>query len=99
MMLTAAVSAQLFMNPYHFMGDTPEVAAAKAQHYLAYITAAAMNGVRTPLPPVYYNFFPIPVDDTPEVKAAKTQFFIAYNAALAQHAAASAAAAAAAKEE
>ncbi len=87
-MLVAAVSAQWTMNPwYNMQMDTAEVTAAKAQHYAAYITAAALNQVREALPSVYYNY-QIPAD-TPEVAAAKAMFFQTYNAELARNAATS----------
>lgn len=70
----------------NFIQDTPEVFAAKVEHYRAHHAAAAANRVVSPLPPLYYYNYGVPqqVQDTPEVQAAKAEFFRAYNAAVAR---------------
>ena len=73
-MMAVAVSAQWYQN------DAADVAAAKAEHYAAYVAAAARNGVAAN-PIYYYNYAPNPVQDTPEVQLAKAQHFAAHAAA------------------
>nr|CAH0101857.1 unnamed protein product [Daphnia galeata] len=57
--------------------DSPEVWAAKVEHYRAYATAAAANGVVSTLPTLYTN----------EVAAARAAHFAAHFAAHAEAAA------------
>ena len=68
--------------------DTPEVWAAKMEHFRAHQAAAARNGVISSLPPLVQPQAvwgaPHPVQDTPEVHAAKMEFFRAFNAAAAR---------------
>ncbi|EFX70549.1 hypothetical protein DAPPUDRAFT_328069 [Daphnia pulex] len=63
--------------------DTPEVWAAKVEHYRAHSAAAAANGVVStlaPLPVVSWGV-PQPVQDTPEVAAARAAHLAAHAAA------------------
>ena len=68
--------------------DTPEVWAAKMEHFRAHQAAAARNGVVSSLPPLVQPQAvwgaPHPVQDTPEVHAARMEFFRAFNAAAAR---------------
>ncbi|XP_046444133.1 uncharacterized protein LOC124194121 [Daphnia pulex] len=59
--------------------DTPEVAAAKADHSAA--IAAAKSGVAPVAPVAPIVALPAPVQDTPEVAAAKAKFAIKFAAA------------------
>ena len=63
--------------------DTPEVWAAKVEHYRAHSAAAAANGVVSTLPPlqVFSWGVPQPVQDTPEVAAARAAHLAAHAAA------------------
>lgn len=75
---TRSIPQILVQDPY-VPQDTPEVWAAKNEHYRAVNAAAAANGVAINLPPLSS----VP-QDTPEVWAAKAEFFRAYNAAAAR---------------
>lgn len=71
---------QILVQQPYVPQDTPEVWAAKAEHYRALHSAAAANGIVLNLPAL-----PIQVpQDTPEVMAAKAEFFRAYNLAAAR---------------
>jgi len=59
--------------------DTPEVAAAKADHAAA--VAAAKSGVAPVAPVAPAVALPAPVQDTPEVAAAKAEFAVKFAAA------------------
>ncbi|EFX70548.1 hypothetical protein DAPPUDRAFT_257007 [Daphnia pulex] len=61
--------------------DTPEVAAAKADHVAA--IAAAKSGVASVTPVAPAVPLPAPVQDTPEVAAAKAEFAVKFFAAKA----------------
>lgn len=78
------VVPQILVGSPYVPQDTPEVWAAKVQHYRDYTAAAAANGVIVNLPalqPYYQTYVP---QDTPEVWAAKQEFFRAYNEAAAR---------------
>ena len=74
--------------PAAAIADTPEVWAAKLEHYRAHQAAAARNGVVSSLPPLVQPQpvwgAPQPVQDTPEVHAARMEFFRAFNAVAAR---------------
>lgn len=57
--------------------DSPDVWAAKMEHFRAYNEAAARVGAAVPLP--YYH---MGIQETPEVYAAKMEHFRLYNEAL-----------------
>jgi len=83
--------------PQHFIADTPEVQAAKAQFANAFNAAAHRNNIApSPFAPVdhvaaAYNYAPVApafhgaphhfIADTPEVQAAKAQFAAAFDVA------------------
>ena len=62
--------------------DSPEVWAAKVEHYRAHSAAAAANGVVSTLPPLQVVSWgvPQPVQDTPEVAAARAAHLAAHAA-------------------
>ena len=62
--------------------DTPEVWAAKVEHYRAHSAAATANGVVSTLPPLQVVNWgvPQPVQDTPEVAAARAAHLAAHAA-------------------
>ncbi len=75
-------------QPAAAIQDTPDVWAAKLEHYRAHQAAAARNGVVSSLPPLVQPQLvwgaPQPVQDTPEVHAAKMEFYRAFNEAAAR---------------
>ena len=87
--MAAHAAARGWVHPYQYAHygqypmDTPEVYAAKMEHFRAYNAAAAANGVVSPIAwnqPYYYGYNGAYVPmDTPEVHAAKiVNFYLTF---------------------